>query len=228
MATIRTTGASLTNTVDINANNISVFDNTQSKYININERYVNNSQIIESSLNGNNKFEYPIESISDKNVSGLKSMINYIENNNGKSSNYYFEDNSNIIIKKKINNSKKTLNLEESNIYNKITNTITHIMKNWNYEDNTSMYIRKQINRSKRYFNYDENTTLNKVNKIVKNNTYKNYSISNINENFLSNKTIINNNITRKTIPNFIQEDHYFYFHKTINGSSTSTVDLSN
>ena len=28
MATIRTTGASLTNTVDINANNISVFDNT--------------------------------------------------------------------------------------------------------------------------------------------------------------------------------------------------------
>ena len=95
------------------------------------------------------------------------------------------------IIKKKINNSKKTLNLEESNIYNKITNTITHIMKNWNYEDNTSMYIRKQINRSKRYFNYDENTTLNKVNKIVKKNTYKNYSISNINENFLSNKTIV-------------------------------------
>ena len=40
--------------------------------------------------------------------------------------------------------------------------------------------------------------------------------------------TIINNNITRKTIPNFIQEDHYFYFHKTVNGSSTSTVDLSN
>ena len=38
MATIRTTGASLTNTVDINANNISVFDNTQNKYININER----------------------------------------------------------------------------------------------------------------------------------------------------------------------------------------------
>ena len=85
MATIRTTGASLTNTVDINANNISVFDNTQSKYININERYVNNSQIIESSLNGNNKFEYPIESISDNNVSGLKSMINFIKNNDEKS-----------------------------------------------------------------------------------------------------------------------------------------------
>ena len=81
---------------------------------------------------------------------------------------------------------------------------------------------------SKRYFNYDENTTLNKVNKTVKNNIYKNYSISNIQENFLANKTIVNNNITRKTIPNFIQEDHYFYFHKTVNGSSASTVDLSN
>jgi len=55
--------------------------------ININERYVSNSQIIESSINGNNKFEYPIESISDNNISGLKSMINYIKNNNGKSSN---------------------------------------------------------------------------------------------------------------------------------------------
>ena len=90
------------------------------------------------------------------------------------------------------------------------------------------MYIRKQINRSKRYFNYDENTTLNKVNKTVKNSIYKNYSISNIQENFLANKTIVNNNITRKTIPNFIQEDHYFYFHKTVNASSASTVDLSN
>ena len=37
MATIRTTGASLTNTVDINANNISLFDDEQKKYININE-----------------------------------------------------------------------------------------------------------------------------------------------------------------------------------------------
>ena len=32
MATIRTTGASLTNTIDINANNILVFDDNQSKY----------------------------------------------------------------------------------------------------------------------------------------------------------------------------------------------------
>ena len=39
MATIRTTGASLTNSVDLNANNISVFDNTIGKYININDIY---------------------------------------------------------------------------------------------------------------------------------------------------------------------------------------------
>ena len=50
MATIRATGASLTNTVDINANNISLFDDDQNKYININQVYVNNSQIIEASL----------------------------------------------------------------------------------------------------------------------------------------------------------------------------------
>ncbi len=43
MATIRATGASLTNTIDINANNISVFDDNQSKYININETHVNNA-----------------------------------------------------------------------------------------------------------------------------------------------------------------------------------------
>ena len=193
MATIRTTGASLTNTVDINANNISLFDDNQNKYININEVYVNNSQTIESSLNGN-KYEYPQEDISDHNVSGLQSMINYIKNNK-KSSIYYYEDNSNFNIKKKINNSRKTLKFEENNIYNKITNTISHNIRNWNYEDNSNMYIRKQINRSKRYFNYDENTTLNKVNKTVKNNIYNNYSIPNIQANFLANKTIVNNNI---------------------------------
>ena len=30
-------------------------------------------------------------------------------------------------------------------IYKKITNTITHHMRNWNYEDNNNMYMRKQI-----------------------------------------------------------------------------------
>jgi hypothetical protein len=33
MATIRATGASLTNTIDINANNISIFDDNQNKNI---------------------------------------------------------------------------------------------------------------------------------------------------------------------------------------------------
>ena len=70
MATIRATGASLTNTVDINANNILLFDDNQNKYININEVYVNNSQIIEASLNGNNQCEYPPADITDHNVSG--------------------------------------------------------------------------------------------------------------------------------------------------------------
>ena len=90
------------------------------------------------------------------------------------------------------------------------------------------MYIRKQINRSKRYFNYDENTTLNKVNKTVKNSIYKNYSISNIQENFLSNKSVIHNNITRKVLPIFIQEDHYFYFNKTVNGSTNTPIINNN
>ena len=84
------------------------------------------------------------------------------------------------------------------------------------------MYIRKQINRSKKYFTYDDNTTYNKVNKITKNNTYKNYNISNINENFSHNRNIINNNITRKTIPNYIHEDNYYYFNKTVHGSNVN------
>ena len=78
--------------------------------MNINEVHVNNSQIIESSLNGNNKYEYPQSDITDHNVSGLQSMINYIKSNR-KSSNYYYED-SNFNIKKKIKNSSKTLNFE--------------------------------------------------------------------------------------------------------------------
>ena len=57
MATIRATGASLLNTVDINANNISVFDNKQEKYVNINDVYIRNSQIIEATKNENNKYE---------------------------------------------------------------------------------------------------------------------------------------------------------------------------
>ena len=108
MATIRATGASLLNTVDINANNISVFDNKQSKYININKVYVHDSQIIEATQNENKKYEYPSEDINDNNISGLHSMINYINTHTGKKPNYYFyEDNSNINIKK--NDSKKNV-----------------------------------------------------------------------------------------------------------------------
>ena len=106
---------------------------------------------MEASKNTNNVYEYPSEDITDENISGLKSMLDYINSHSKKNVNYYYEDNNNIMFKKKINKSKKTLNLEENCIYNKITNTITHIFRNWNYEDNTSMYIRKQINRSKKY-----------------------------------------------------------------------------
>ena len=226
MATIRATGASLLNTVDINANNISVFDNKQSKYININKVYVHDSQIIEASPNENNKFEYPIEDINDDNISGLHSMINYINTHTGKKPNYYFyEDNSNINIKKQINNSSKTYSYDETNIYNKITNTISHIMKNQILEDNSNIIIKKSINRSKKNYIYDDNTILNNINKTSTNKIYKHYSISNLNENFSSNKTIINNNITRKTIPNYIQEDNYFYFSKNYDTILTQIIN---
>jgi hypothetical protein len=215
MAAIRATGASLLNTIDINANNISVFDNKQSKYININDVYIHNSQIIEASPNENNKFEYPIEDVNDNNISGLHSMINYINSHTGKKPNYYFyEDNSIINIKKKINNSSKKYSYDESNVYNKITNTISHIMRNQIVEDNSNIIIKKSKITSKKNYIYDDNTILNKINKITNSNIYKHYSVSNLQQNILSNKTIINNNITRKTIPNYIQEDNYFYFSK--------------
>ena len=63
MATIRTTGANLTNSVDLNANNISVFDNTAGKYININDKYISTSEIIKatkwsSGFTDHNMFKY--------------------------------------------------------------------------------------------------------------------------------------------------------------------------
>ena len=232
MATIRATGASLLNTVDINANNISVFDNKQSKYININEVYIHDSQIIEATPNENNKYEYPSEDINDNNMSGLHSMINYINTHTGKKPNYYFyEDNTNINIKKKINNSLKKYSFDESNIYNKITKTISHIIKNQTLEDNSSIYIKKSTNTSKKNYIYDDNSIINKINKITNSNIYKHYSISNLQENILSNKTIINNNITRKTIPNYIQEDNYFYYSKnydTIITEILTSIDTLN
>ncbi len=215
MATIRATGANLFNTVEINANNISLFDDEQRKYVNINQVYVHDSQIIEALPNDNNKFEYPIEDINDNNISGLHSMINYINTHTRKKPNYYFyEDNFNINVKKKINKSSKKYLYDETNVYNKITDTITHIIRNQTLEDNSNIIIKKSINRSKKNYIYDDNTILNNINKTTTSKIYKHYSISNLNENFLSNKTIINNNITRKIIPNYIQEDNYFYFSK--------------
>jgi hypothetical protein len=153
-------------------------------------------------------------------------MINYINTHTGKKPNYYFyEDNSNINIKKQINNSSKKYSYDETNIYNKITNTISHMMKNQILEDNSNIIIKKSINRSKKNYIYDDNTILNNINKTTTNKIYKHYSISNLNENFSSNKTIINNNITRKTIPNYIQEDNYFYFSKNYDTILTQIIN---
>ena len=99
MATIRTTGASLTNSVDINANSISLFDNTTNKYENIENVFVKDSHIMTAIPNESIVYEYPPDSINDDNISGLKSMIKYITTK-AKRSSFNFGDNSNIIIKK--------------------------------------------------------------------------------------------------------------------------------
>ena len=131
MATIRTTGASLTNSVDLNANNISVFDNTAGKYININDKYINTSEVIKATKNEQQQYEYPSDEITDTNISGLLSMINYIKTHSqNKGVNYYYEDNSNIIIKKKINNSTKSLIFDDNLTLNKINKTIKKFINN--------------------------------------------------------------------------------------------------
>jgi hypothetical protein len=58
-------------------------------------------------------------------------------------------------------------------------------------EDNSNIYIKKSTNTSKKNYIYDDNSILNKINKITNSNIYKHYSISNLQENILSNKTII-------------------------------------
>ena len=228
MATIRTTGASLTNSVDINANSISLFDDATSKYLNIEKVFVNNSQIISAIQNENKEFEYPIEEISDNNISGLHSMINYINTHKGKKPNYYFEDNSNIIIKKKINNSKRTYSFDDNLTLNKTIKTTNNIKNNLIFEDYSSVVYKKHLITSKKNYYHDDNSVLNNIKKITHSNIYKHYSISNLHENFSTNKTIINNNITRKIIPNFIQEDNYFYFSKNYDTVLTQLTNSIN
>jgi hypothetical protein len=92
-----------------------VFDNTVGNYININDKYINTSEVIKATKNEQQQYEYPSDKITDTNISGLLSMINYIKTHSqNKGVNYYYEDNSNIIIKKKINNSTKSLIFDDN------------------------------------------------------------------------------------------------------------------
>ena len=67
---------------------------------------------------------------------------------------------------------------------------------------------------------------INKKITTTNNNTYKHYSMVNVNDNHTTSKTTKVINVTTKRIPCYIHQDNLFCFNKTIVGSGS--VDLSN
>ena len=109
----RSSGPSCTNIVDLVATTISLVGNT-GHYNDINDIFLHKDEVITAIQNGN-KYEYPNESINDENVSGLQSMINYINTHMPKpKAGYSYEDISITLIKKKVNNSSKHHNFEDN------------------------------------------------------------------------------------------------------------------
>ena len=120
----KSSGPSCSNIVDLVASSISLVDNT-GHYNDINDIFLHQDEVITANKIGN-KYEYPAESINDENVSGLQSMINYINTHMPKpKAGYSYEDNSITLIKKKVNNSSKHFNFEDNLTLNKINPSIT-------------------------------------------------------------------------------------------------------
>ena len=246
----KSSGPSCTNIVDLVATSISLVDNT-GHYNDINDIFLHKDEVITANQIGT-KYEYPNETINDENVSGLQSMINYINTHMPKpKSGYAYEDNSITSIKKKVNNSSRFFNFEDNLTLNKVNKSVNHNIKQFVLEDNSTTILKKKINKSKKQLFYEDTVQINKkitttnnstykhysmvnvmdnhtTNKSTKitNSTYKHYSMVNVNDNHTTNKSTKITNITTKRLPCYIHQDNHFYFNKTVTGSGP--VDLSN
>ena len=170
----RTTGASCKNIVDIVANSIQLYDpNGSGHYTNIDDIFVKQSQVIPATQNASGVFDFPPESINDYNVSGLQSMIDYINTHTRTKPSYSYEDNSSIIIKKKINASKKQFVYEDNQTLNKINKTINKINKQFVFDDNSTYTMKKNLNKTTKQLFYDDTILYNRVNNTTNNNNYK-------------------------------------------------------
>jgi hypothetical protein len=210
--------------VDLVANSISLVDDS-GKPTNIRDFFVNKDEVIKA-VQVDGSWQYPPETINDENVSGLKSMINYIKSNTSKAKpGYSYEDNSTTIQKKKINASKKHYNFDESLTLNKVNRTINQTKKQFVFDDNSSIVIKKSINKSRKQLFLDDTFLYTRVDNSTKNNTYKHYNMVNLNDSCSMIKQNTINNITTKIIPCYINQENTFYYSKSVTGGTIDGVD---
>lgn len=221
----RTTGASCKNTVDVIATSISLYDPTDNgHYTDLNDVFVNKTQVISAQPNESAVFEYPDDQINNQNVSGLQSMIDYIRTHKPKPS-FTYEDNSLTIVKKRVNASNKHFIFEDNQTLNKINKTINKTNKQYVFDDSHHYTIKKNFNKTKKQFFYDDNLFLNRTTNTTNNNSYKHYQTVTTQDHYNMTKHTTVNNRTTRIIPTYIYQDNCFYLTKGSEGYPKAYVD---
>jgi hypothetical protein len=211
--------------VDVIANSIAIYDATgNGHYTDLNEKFVNQSQVVSAERNQRAIFEYPDDQINNLNVSGLQSMIEYIRTHKPKPS-FTYEDNSLTIVKKRVNASKKQFLYEDNQTLNKINKTINKINKQYIFEDSNHYNVKKNFNKTTKQFFYDDNLILNKITNTTNNNSLKHYHTITVQDNHNLTKQTTINNMTTKIIPTYIYQDNCYYLTKGSDGYAKAYID---
>ena len=239
--------ASLTNSIDITANSISLLDENNNGR-NIYDLFIDASdvKIPIPKINPNDestRYDYIESDVNNDNVAGLKGMINYVSSNyksitEPSNRNYIYEDNSQVIIKKNKKTTKKYLYHDENilnvnksikrNIYNSFVNndsfslnkTIkkTHIHNSFHNNDNFTM--NKKTTQHNSYNSFINNDSFNFQKKNIKNNTFNSFHN---NDNFTMNKNVAHHNTF-----NTFQNNDQFTSTKQITNNAYTTKQIPN